>query len=308
MRHYCTYFDSIYAPRGLIMIGSLLRYQPDAVIHVLCLDDLCHQILEVLAPQMPGLRPIRLSDLESFDEELKARKPLRSKIEYYFTLTPSLPSFILAQNPEIESITYLDGDLYFYRDPELIFDEIGDHSIAIVPHRFSAQNLDQVMYGIYNVAWITWRNDANGRLCLSEYRTNCLEWCFDRVEPTRFADQKYLDAWPHDYQGVKILEQKGINLALWNVDNYRLSLEGDQVMVDDQPLIFYHFQNIKYLGPNSFHCPSFVAHKVEHNLDLLMQGLYRPYLDLLEVTSQQIAAATGINFYVDQRNNPAMAE
>ncbi|HMA51662.1 MAG TPA: NAD-dependent epimerase/dehydratase family protein, partial [Magnetospirillaceae bacterium] len=298
--HYCTYFDSLYAPRGLIMIGSLFRHQPDAVVHVLCLDDLCLDILQALAPQIPRVHPISLEELEKHDPELAACKGGRSKIEFYFTCTPCLPSYVLAQNPDIADITYLDADLFFYRDANLIFDEIGDKSIAITPHKFPPTGKHNERYGIYNVAWITWRNDEIGRKCLADYRRNCIAWCYDHEEDGKFGDQKYLDSWPEDYGSVAILDHKGVNVALWNVDNYDIQKREDGLYIDEQPLIFFHFHAVYHFGPGEFYVP-FRETGVQKDIDRLVELLYQPYTELVEMTGRQLSPDGAIKFYGSKR-------
>src|ERR1043166_2486086 len=114
-RHYCTYLDSRYLTRGLALYESLRAHAPDAVLHVLCLDDLAYSHLA--ASRLPGLRPIELSDVEAWDPALAAVKSSRSALEYYFTCAPETPLYVLAHTPDANDVTNLDADLYFFRDP-----------------------------------------------------------------------------------------------------------------------------------------------------------------------------------------------
>lgn len=297
MRHYCTYFDSAYAPRGLAMMASILRFTPDARFHALCLDETAHRIVR---ERQPAAVPIRLAELEAFDPGLAAVKPRRTLVEYYFTCTPCLPRYVLAGAPDAGMVTYLDADLFFYRSPELVFEEIGDASVAIVPHRFAPASAHREPYGLYNVAWVTWRDDAEGRRCLEDYRTDCLAWCHDRLEQGRFADQKYLDVWPDRYRGVHALAGKGMNLALWNVDSYRLSGDPNAPMVDDDPLVFMHFHGVKHLGPGTWDM-RFREYAVRNNLPFLIEGIYKPYLTVLEGAFNALAGPYGLAIPGDRR-------
>lgn len=65
------------------------------------------------------------------------------------------------------------------------------------------------------------------------------------IEPGRFADQKYLDDWPQIFRRERILKHQGAGLAPWNMANYFFSREQNQVRVDSQLLIFFHFHGLK---------------------------------------------------------------
>lgn len=247
VRHFCTYFDRNYSSLGLALYDSLQRHSPAFCLWVLCLDDETHALLSRLA--LPHMRLIRLEDFERDDPALRQAKAGRSMIEYYFTCTPSLPLYILQQVPALDLITYLDADVFFYSDPDQVFSEIGVASVAIVKHRFPPILGHMEESGIYNVGWITFRRDDDGLACLRWWRERCLEWCFIRHEPGRYADQKYLDEWPRRFRNVKVIGQKGANLAMWNLANYQVVRRGRNVFVDDDPLVFFHFHGLRRPQP-----------------------------------------------------------
>jgi hypothetical protein len=249
--HLCTYFDINYLPRALALYNSLRRHAGRFRLYALCLDDATHAWLS--RPDAPeGIVPIALAELEAFDPELLAAKATRSRVEYYFTCTAAFQLFLLEKFPAIDLLTYLDADLYFYSSPAPIFEEMGESSILIVGHRFPAHLRHLEEFGIYNVGLLTFRNNADGRACLEWWRARCIEWCYDRLEDGKFGDQKYLDDWPERFRGVKVLAHKGANLAPWNLAGYEISERNDTVMVDEMPLIFYHFHKLKMLSPNLF--------------------------------------------------------
>lgn len=249
MEHYCTLFDHTYLSRGLTLYRSLQDHHPgEFVLWVLCLDDLTHDAITKFDAH--GLRPIPLSEFERHDAAVALTKRSRSLAEYYFSCTAAWCLFLLRQFPEITRITYLDADLYFFSDPSPIFHEMDEASILIIPHRFPSQmTLLEQQFGIYNVGLLSFANDEIGRECLVWWRERCLEWCFDRVEDGKFADQKYLDDWPQRFANVKILHHKGANLAPWNWVNYKIRTADGRIMVDEQVLIFYHYQGLKLLNP-----------------------------------------------------------
>ncbi|MDJ1182178.1 hypothetical protein [Roseofilum casamattae] len=243
MRYFCTYFDHNYLPKGLALYQSLQRYCGEFELWVLCLSQTCHDILKTL--NYPNIHLIPLGELERCDRGLLSAKVNRTIVEYYFTCTPCLPLYILQNNPQIDLLTYLDSDLFFYSSLDSLYQPIGDRSIAIIEHRFSPDRLSLKQYGIYNVGWLSFRRDRAGIECLQWWREKCIEWCYDVPEPTRFADQKYLDDWPERFPGVVVIDHKGANVSHWNTENYKIYTAKQQIMVDEMPLIFFHFHAFK---------------------------------------------------------------
>jgi hypothetical protein len=282
---YCTYFDHRYLGRALSMFASLRRHDPSARLWVLCLSEECLDILEALA--LPGLRTVALHELESADPELAASRPTRSLIEYYFTCSPCLPRFVLSQDPEVEIVTYLDSDLYFFASPQHLLQEFGQGSVAITPHRFTPRTRrSHGRFGEYNVGWLSFRRDAPGLACLEWWRQSCLAWCHDRVEGDRYADQKYLEQFGLRFPRVCALKHPGANLAPWNIAGCDVALADGVVSVDGAPLVFFHFQGLKRLNDGAY--DSNLTGYGARMTPAVRDGIFRPYLAELERVERDI--------------------
>jgi hypothetical protein len=291
MYYFCTYFDRNYLPRGLALYRSLREQCPEFRLWVLCLDEETHAALASLS--LPEVEPIQLQAFESGDEPLAEAKQNRSRVEYCFTCTPSLPLYVLNHWPEVDLITYLDADLFFFASPAPLFEEMGTGSIAIIGHRLAPGLRRREVYGIYNVGWLSFRRDAEALACLSWWRAKCIEWCYARLDDGRYADQKYLNDWPSRFQNVVVLQHKGANVALWNVENYRLQCRGaDTVMVDEKPLIFFHFSNISRFGPWLYD-PGWVGYGMTSSR-ILRRRIYNPYIRCLDDFSRQFSSEPGV--------------
>jgi hypothetical protein len=285
MRHYCVYFDHRYLPRALLMIRSLqARSANGAHVWVLCLNDEVFRALSVLDP--PDVTLIPISELEEVDPELAATRRTRSLVEYYFTCSPALPLHVFRRAPELDLVTYVDADLYFYSDPEPLFEELGDRSVAIVAHRFSPRLRPRVKFGIYNVAWLTFRSDPAGMSVLNWWREKCIEWCYDVLQEDRYADQKYLDDWPARFSGVVVLDHPGANVAPWNVDNHALALSDHPMTSDGAPLLFFHFQGVKQVVGHAFDVNLSDYHV--HRRRALTAALYGPYIAEMRKTADEV--------------------
>jgi hypothetical protein len=273
---YCTYFDHNYLSRATLMIESLRRYDQSRI-YVLALSDVCETVLRDLA--LPNVEVIPLAKLEAAYPELGPLKQSRSTIEYYFTLSPFLPHYLFAQT-DAERITYIDGDIYFFSSPRPVIDTFGDAAVAVTPHRFSFEYRNHLIYGRFNVAWITYRRCEEGLDCVNSYKAECTAWCYDRVEDGKFGDQKYLDAWPERYPTLKIIEHKGFNLAIWNVHNYMIRVRNKIVVIDDDPLVFYHFASTQLLTDGTVKVP--VSPRPGRSKAVFVENVVTPYERRLE--------------------------
>lgn len=242
MRFFCTYFDSAYLPRGIALYESLQRHCSSFTLWVLCLDEEVEARLAGL--NLPGVVLVNTTILEENIIGLGAARQNRSKAEYYFTCSPALPLYLLTSNRMIDVLTYLDSDLFFYSTPEPIFRELGSASIGIIAHRPTPGVLAVDRYGVFNVGWISFRNDDIGLACLRWWCQQCLEWCYLKVEGGRYADQKYLDEFPTRFGRVVIIEHPGANLAPWNIERYSITKRHGKITVNGKPLIFFHFQGL----------------------------------------------------------------
>jgi len=283
-RHFCTYFDKRYLSRGLLLYRSLAAQVPEFRLWVLCLDRPTHEYLEKAS--LPGLVTISLDELEEADAGLLRVKNTRTLVEYYFTCTPCLPVFILRKWKAVELITYLDADLWFSSSPEPLYEELGSGSIGIIGHRFPVHLEHLARAGTYNVGWLTFRRSDSALSCLDWWREQCLEWCGDRFENGKFADQKYLDAWSGKFAGVVVLENKGANLAPWNLGRYRIFWNGHQLLVDDQPLIFFHFHGLKQDGAFAYDL-NLTGYQLRPDV-LTLRRIYKPYVKRLVKESRSL--------------------
>lgn len=296
---FCTLFDRQYLSRGLTMIRSLRRWLPGPApeIFVLCLDDVSHAWLSQLGE--PGLRPIPISNLETAYPELPRARLNRSHGEYCFTLSPCLPLHLL-DTGRFDAVVSLDADLFFLSDPTPLLQHLERKPIFITRHAFTQpMRKTGLKTGQFNVSFQGFRNDAVGRACLNQWRRQCLEWCFHRVDEQnrRYADQRYLDSWPDDFPGqVTILEPPVAGLAPWNLRDFPLSLVDGHLHSHGLRPAFYHFHGLRFLGQRRVANSLWRYHATADSVTT--EHLYAPYLRELIETETACARATGTHAVV----------
>jgi glycosyltransferase involved in cell wall biosynthesis len=271
---YCTYFDKNYLVKGLAMVSSLIKHSPKTVLFVLCMDSYSEKIIKAM--KFKNVKIIKLKDFE--DKELLKIKPTRKFFEYYWTCTPSLPLYIFKKFKQFKYVTYLDADLFFYSSPDVAFKELDDNSIFTVEHRYPKGQEGRITTsGRFNVAFQIFKRDEEGIACLKRWRNQCNEWCYYRYEDGKMGDQVYLNEWPNRYQNLVITKNLGIDVAPWNIKQYRVAKDEKDVYINNDKLVCYHYHQFQILGENSFdYCTGYFLPGPVANF------IYEPYVKELK--------------------------
>jgi len=274
---FCTLFDHRYLDRGIALYKSLDRYCDTFELWVLCMDDVCFEILDSV--NFSNMRLIKLDQLEKADPSLKKVKEQRTPVEYYFTSKPSLALYVLQQCEQASQVTYMDADIFFFSSPEILYDQLEGKSVAITPHRFAPEMKYMEEFGKFNAGWLLFKRDDVGVACLQWWRERCLEWCHDSPEADRYADQKYIDQFSSLFDGVLSVESVGVNLAPWNIDRKKISYQDKQLLVDGELLVFYHFHNLRSVSTRIFDL-GWKTYTSSLNKGC-REYIYKPYLSVL---------------------------
>ena len=288
--YFCTFFDNRYLVRGLALHESLSRVSTEEFeLWILCMDAETYVLL--LSENLERVSLVKLEELEGACPDLTRVRGERGLVEYYFTCKPALISFLLKTNPRVDRLTYLDADLYFFADHSLLNDELSASSIAIVEHRFASNLQSLAITGRYNAGWISIKRDSTGLDCVEWWRQRCIEWCYDTPDNGRYGDQGYLDEFRRVFGSVVSIAHKGANLAPWNIGNFSIGLVDGRVVVDDDPLIFFHFHGLRQLSRWLFDSG---FHGYQVSMDkTTKEKIYRPYVRLLHQYNQCINKALG---------------
>ncbi len=248
-RIYCTYFDHAYEARAHLMASSLRAVGDRSLLLAVCFDDV--SLARTKAWSVENVMAIGVRELEQRFPELRKRKAERTRAEYFFTCTPWVTALALTLAGEGGWVTYLDADLKFAANPAPIFDELAHSSIGIIAHRFNPGLEELTRFGTYNVGWVSFRADERGRAVLGWWGARCMEWCRDQAVDGRFADQGYLDSFADIAEGVHVIGHPGADVAPWNLGSHTITQPDDNsVLVDGQPLLFFHMHGIRRVGQN----------------------------------------------------------
>jgi hypothetical protein len=256
MNHYCTYFDRELLAQGLALWRSLAKSDVDSVLWVLALDEFTADVLREVGGTW--LRVVPLTEVEAGDAELAAAKVNRTRVEYFFALSPCWPRWLLEKHgmrSGIERITSVEAEMFFFASPTRIFEamDAAKASVLVTAQRLPLWLKRSERHGKFNVGLLSFQNDGVGRACLDEWRGRCLGRCHDGQEAGKYADQKYLDEWPERVgAALLVLPNAGVNLAPWNWAGVEITAETGGadaakggLRVEGEPLVIFHFARFR---------------------------------------------------------------
>jgi hypothetical protein len=159
-------------------------------------------------------------------------------------------------------------------------------------------------FGKYCVQFMTFKNDKNGMEVLENWRNDCINWCYAKVEDGKFGDQKYLENWEKKYKGIISLRNLGGGVAPWNIKQYDFVLKTGKIIGKEKKtgrefaLIFYHFAALRFFRViyKLFNITLFMRKRVQYaNEDFggmnedEIKLIYRPYMAHMEKIRKRIA-------------------
>lgn len=272
--NYVTVLNSLYFPYLFALHKSLLRTHKDFRLWVIAMDSSLETALTSLKLEHLVVLPSKVLD----DARLRELRESRSPAEFFWTVTPFLHEVVWRLSAEVDTVTYVDSDIYFLKDPhqlETDFIESGA-SVMITPHAFSPAFDASKESGYYCVQYIP--ANRSGASVLKWWQSACtgelgLPW---------INDQKFLDDWPRRFpETVHVLSRPELFQGPWNMGRYPYS-----------DAVAFHFHGLRFkssrrlwLGTNPIPRPT-------------LQHVYRPYLEDLAVgksLAQKMSLPMGIS-------------
>lgn len=268
MENYCTLFHMNYLPLGMALHQSLLRHAGEFRLWILCMDEEVEAALGKLG--LPNVRLLPLRDLEALFPSLLAVRPGRSRGEYCWTSTPFLPEAIFRIAPELERVTYVDADVFFFGSPRPILSEFEESKahVLVTEHGYPADADNSDSAGRFNVQFMPFAHSEKALEILRWWQDRCLQCCTNDSASGSFGDQKYLNEWPELFgDSIHILREVERTLGPWNIRN---------MWKGGTPKGSYH-----YSGVRIFQGGETMLYPADHPVVVpwsALRHIYRPYL------------------------------
>ena len=270
MMNFCTLFDSNYASKGIALYLSLEQQTDNFVLYVMGMDRKCQEILNTI-----GFKHMIVECIDDVDSpELAEAKSNRSRAEFCWTCGSFFTDYFLHKY-NLPDITYLDSDLMFFSSPQVVFDELERKNASV---GLASHFMKYPLFGKYCVQYVYFKNDKDGSDCLRWWRDECLKWCYSRVEDGKYGDQKYLDYFADKFNHVCEIENRGVGVAYWNMNDNSYKDGYTYYKGQKWPTVFFHYSGINVQvkdGVMTFKHTMYLT-------DVIRKTFIEPYADLMK--------------------------
>lgn len=302
MKHITILSDTKYLAVGVTCIRSLSRTTSiPLTIHYYCVDtntynSLTNLSLNTATVQVVAYPPDSLYAVQS--DKSNALRGLQTNDYRYFlwTLASYFSDYIMKRIDQ--SVTYIDSDIWFHKDINLIYHQIGDRACGIFKHRFLDDGRPDVYgSGKYNVGVVYFNNNVKGKYLL--------DWWSDAVVYKKYpeyatcGDQKYLEYFTTVCDATELYIDDNIGHgAPWDWQVYNLSQLKNGTLIwngKHLPHVFSHFSKFRAdcntnmfecISPSNFYCPVNENNVAYQNKDLL--DLHRAYFQDITLSDNML--------------------
>lgn len=271
MKHFATLLDSNFLDRSFVLYDSLQRHSPGSVLWVAATDRKAYDLL-----QEAELKNLRVFDLENLaSEQTLALRQTRTKAEFHWTLTPQIFEWVFQMDSKVNTVTYLDADVWFMNSPDKLLDDFqqSDASVLITEHGYAPAFDQSKRSGRFCVQFLAAKRDLSADI-ISRWKRQCLEWCFDRHEEGKFGDQKYLDEWPEIWAGRVFIPSVQSFQGPWNAIGNK-----------PETAVLFHFHGLSLIGTKRYSIGSYPV-GVSY-----LKLVYEPYVLALREAQEKYSLA-----------------
>lgn len=285
-----------YLAHARVLAASLARHNPGTRLHVVVLDD--HN--RTIAPE-PSFAIIRADEL-----------PFDPPSDFY-TMAAIYDVTELATAIKPWAFAHLfdrGASVAIYLDPDIeIFDSLGSlealtqkHGILLTPHITEPlprdgkrpDERDLLIAGIYNLGFLALSADAT-KTFLPWWRERLRRDCLNNPAQGLFVDQKWIDfAFALFEPGI--LKDPGHNVAYWNLPHRTLTRVGDRILVNGQPLRFFHYSGFSPRAPHLLSKHQHESLRIRLSETPLLAELCQRYAAAVEQAGFASSSATPYGF------------
>lgn len=241
-----------YLAQAKTLADSVLRHNPDYKFIIGLIDrnhtnvDLSFvgnlQLLEVHEIGIAGLDD--MAERYSIVELVTATKP------FYF-------DYLFKNFPDAEAVTYLDPDIKVFAPLTDVAEKLKAFNLILTPQITSPMQ-DALLptekhifnTGVFNLGFAAMRRGDEANKINAWWMERLRYGCQQDLPHGYFVDQLWMNLAPAFFDKVLIEKNPGWNMAHWNLHDRTLSELDGQILVNQQPLVFFHFSHYSPKHPD----------------------------------------------------------
>lgn len=229
------------------LFESFRQFHPEVAFHLMVVDPGGLPWTDVKAMGMQLVDPLMIMSGEQFND-MAGRYDIT---ELSTAIKPFVMQHLFSQG--YEQAVYFDPDIVVMASLDELFADLEEANVLLTPHLLDPIPLDGLQpdepaimaCGAYNLGFVAARNTPETARFLDWWSQRLIKLCKIAKEQGLFVDQKWIDLVPGMFAGVKILKDRGYNVAYWNVHARRPVIKDDRYYVETAeepvPLRFFHY-------------------------------------------------------------------
>lgn len=249
-----TICSNNYLAQAKVLGDSIRRLNPGFEFLIVLVDKHSPEI------DYSYFEPLRIIPIDNFEIEGLDDMILKYNItELNTAVKPFVFDYLFKHQTEVDAIFYFDPDILTYKPLAALVENFGEYDFIVTPHFFTPiydkcflREQDILNAGLYNLGFIGIKRSNQASRFLAWWMIKLRDYCYVRVKDGLFVDQLWVNFLPLYHDRVLILRDLGYNVAYWNLHERSLARENGQYVVNDQfPLVFFHFSGYKVSEPGS---------------------------------------------------------
>lgn len=177
--------------------------------------------------------------------------------EYCTSIKPALFRHFFEADERTDFVYYLDPDTLLLQRLDPVDRTSPERTLYLAPHLLDCHVSDDHAYpeyrhlweGIFNLGFCGVRRTAVMPKLLDWWDRRLREYCYADFFDGLHTDQKWMDYAPAYFRhDLVVVEQRGVNVAHWNLAERDVGLRDGRYWTGDEPLILFHFSGFDFSG------------------------------------------------------------
>ena len=247
-----TICSNNYLAQAKTLGDSLLEHNPTYRFIIGLTDEINNEIdYSFLAAYT--IVPVKYIGITQFDDLWKKY----DIVEFNTCVKASYFKFLFLTYPDANNICYLDPDIKVYHKLDILEAAFSNYDILLTPHILTPLEIDDkhpgentfLNFGLYNLGFIGVHRNCTQPSCFLDWWENrTLTLGYNNPCAGLYVDQLWINLVPIFFEKVKIIMQKGLNVAPWNLHERKIiHTVNEEFKIDDESaLYFFHFSSYRF--------------------------------------------------------------